>query len=66
MPESAKDLKISGEEIMGILNEKPGPIVGLIIKRAMAHILSVPSDNEKEKLKKLIRGFYSDVRREMK
>lgn len=52
-PFSAKDLAVTGHDIMG-MGFKAGPIIGHIQRFLMEHVLDDPSLNTKEQLTKLI------------
>ena len=49
-PVSVKMLKINGNRIMEIINEKPGPKVGLILNALMEEVLDDPKLNTEEYL----------------
>jgi len=49
-PISAKMLKINGNDLMKILEIKPGPRLGLIIEALLAEVLEEPKINTKQKL----------------
>jgi len=51
---SIKDLDISGEDIMKILNIPPGPKVGEVLKSLFDKVMDNPELNEKETLIKLV------------
>ena len=51
-PISAKMLKISGNDVMKILNIKPGPKIGQILDILLGLVLTDPKNNKKEFLKK--------------
>lgn len=55
-------LKINGNEIMDILNVKPGPIIGKILNILLAEILDNPSQNNKKNLIKRVKelGKFSE------
>ena len=58
-PFSIKDLKINGQDIMKLLNIKPGPKVGDILQKLFKKVESDPSLNTKIKLKALIKQLSS-------
>ena len=49
-PFSVTDLKISGFDVMQILNCKPGPIIGTILNKLFAEVEGNQIPNDKEKL----------------
>ncbi len=51
-PISVKMLKVNGEDIMKILNIKPGPRIGLLLNALLAEVLEDPKKNKKVYLKK--------------
>jgi poly(A) polymerase/tRNA nucleotidyltransferase (CCA-adding enzyme) len=51
-PISAKMLKINGNDLIEILNEKPGPRIGQILDILLGYVLDNPKNNAKEFLKK--------------
>ncbi len=51
-PISVKMLKINGQEIMDLLEIKPGPRIGLILNALLAEVLENPKLNNKKYLKK--------------
>ena len=61
-PISVTKLKISGQEIMEILEIKPGPKVGQILNILLGEVLDDPKNNKKIYLKKRIKelGKFSD------
>jgi poly(A) polymerase/tRNA nucleotidyltransferase (CCA-adding enzyme) len=54
-PISVKMLKVSGNEVMKILNIQPGPKVGQVLDILLGQVLSDPKKNKKEYLEKEIR-----------
>ena len=50
-PISLKTLKINGEKIMQILNEKPGKKIGLILNALFEEVIDDASKNTEEYLK---------------
>jgi tRNA nucleotidyltransferase (CCA-adding enzyme) len=54
-PISVKMLKVSGSEVMKILDIKPGPKVGQILDVLLGYVLDDPKKNKKEFLKKEIK-----------
>ncbi|MFA4880350.1 MAG: HD domain-containing protein [Candidatus Doudnabacteria bacterium] len=56
-PISAKMLKINGNDIMKILNIKPGPKIGLLVNALLAEVLDDPKLNEKKTLEKMVLGL---------
>ena len=65
-PVSVKMLKINGNRIMEIINEKPGPKIGLILNALMEEILDNPKLNTEEYLEsktlELIKLSESDLK----
>ena len=53
-PICVKMLKINGDEVIKILDIKPGPKVGLILNALLAEILENPKQNNKKYLKKRV------------
>jgi len=51
-PISAKMLKINGNDLMQILNDKPGPKIGRILDILLGYVLDDPKKNTKEFLEK--------------
>jgi tRNA nucleotidyltransferase (CCA-adding enzyme) len=51
-PISAKMLKINGNDLMSILNIKPGPRIGQILDILLGYVLDDPKKNEKDFLEK--------------
>jgi poly(A) polymerase/tRNA nucleotidyltransferase (CCA-adding enzyme) len=51
-PISAKMLKINGNDLMKILEEKPGPKIGEILDILLGYVLDDPKNNTKEFLEK--------------
>jgi tRNA nucleotidyltransferase (CCA-adding enzyme) len=54
-PVSVKMLKISGSEVIKILNIKPGPKVGQILDILLGYVLNDPKKNKKDFLEKEIK-----------
>jgi len=54
-PISVKMLKVSGNDIMDILKEKPGPKIGWILSILLGEVLVDPAKNKKDLLKKEIK-----------
>ena len=65
-PISAKMLKINGQDIMKILNVKPGPKIGAILKVLLSEIIENPENNTKEYLEKRIKELYKLSSEEIK
>ncbi len=61
-PISVKMLKISGNDVMEILNIRPGPKIGWVLDVLLGEVLDKPENNKKEELKKKIKelGKLSD------
>ncbi len=61
-PISVKMLKVNGNDVMRILNIKPGPKVGQILDILLGQVLEEPKKNQKEFLEKEIErlGILSD------
>lgn len=53
-PISVKMLKVSGEDVMRILNIKPGPKIGQVLDILLSFVLEEPKKNKKEFLEKEI------------
>lgn len=51
-PISAKMLKINGNDLMQLLNDKPGPKIGRILDILLGYVLDDPKKNTKEFLEK--------------
>ena len=56
-PISPKMLKVSGEDIMKILNIKPGPKIGQILSILLEEVLEDPSKNNKKNLQSKIKDL---------
>jgi tRNA nucleotidyltransferase (CCA-adding enzyme) len=54
-PISVKMLKVSGRDVMKILEIKPGPKIGQILDILLGHVLSDPRKNKKEFLEREIK-----------
>lgn len=54
-PISAKMLKLTGNDIMKILNIKPGPKIGQILDVLLGNVLDNPSNNKKQVLEKEVK-----------
>ena len=54
-PISVKMLKVNGNDVMRILNIKPGPKVGLVLNALLWEVLEEPERNKKEYLEKRIK-----------
>lgn len=54
-PISVKALKVSGNNVMKILNIQPGPKIGQILDVLLGHVLEDPKNNKKEFLEKEIK-----------
>ena len=67
-PISVKMLKVNGQDIMKILNVKPGPKIGQVLDILLSDVLANPKNNKKEYLKKEIKklGKISDKQLEEK
>jgi len=65
-PLSVKMLKVSGMDVMKILNIKPGPKIGQILDILLGYVLEGPEKNKKEFLEKEIKklGKLSDEKLE--
>ncbi len=51
---TTKDLAVSGADVMQILNLRPGPAVGRILKQLLDTVVDDPSRNTRDQLKALI------------
>jgi hypothetical protein len=58
-PLSVKMLKISGNDIMKILNTPPGPKIGAILDVLLAEVIEDPELNTKIKLEKRVKELNS-------
>ncbi len=47
-PLSVKMLKVNGEDVMRILNIKPGPKVGMVLDILLSYVVNEPKKNKKE------------------
>jgi len=56
-PFSIKDLKIDGNDVMKILNLRPGPKVGEILEKLFAEVVAKKTENEREVLLKKLPSF---------
>ena len=54
-PVSAKMLKVNGQDIMKILNAKPGPKIGAILKVLLSEVIEDPEKNTKKYLEKRVK-----------
>ncbi len=54
-PISVKKLKVSGNEVIKILNLKPGPKIGQILDILLGYVIENPGKNKKETLEKEIK-----------
>ncbi len=54
-PVSVKMLKIKGDEVIKLLNIKPGPKVGLLLNALLSEVLDDPNRNKKEYLEKKVK-----------
>lgn len=74
-PISVEMLKVSGDDIMSILDIKPGPKVGQVLNVLLSEVLDSPQDNKRKHLKKRVKelgqmtdkelsGLSSEARRE--
>ena len=54
-PISVKKLKVSGNEVIKILNLKPGPKIGQILDILLGYVIENPDKNKKETLEKGIK-----------
>ncbi len=54
-PVSAKMLKVNGQDVMKILNVKPGPKIGAILKVLLSEVIEDPEKNTKEYLEKRVK-----------
>ena len=55
---TVKDLKINGNDVMTILNIKPGPIIGKILEELLDDIIEERIDNNKDELINVITSRY--------
>ena len=67
-PISVKMLKVSGNDVMRILNIKPGPKIGQILDILLSKVLDKPKQNKKEILEKEVKkiGKLKDKALELK
>ncbi len=65
-PISVKMLKVSGNDIMKILNIKPGPQIGQILNVLLGYVLEEPNKNKKEFLEKEIKKLGKLSEKELK
>ena len=49
-----KDLKVTGKDVMAVLDIKPGPEVGRVLNRLLEAVIADPSLNERKKLVELM------------
>ena len=54
-PISAKMLKVTGNDIMSLLNVKPGPKIGYILDVLLGYVLNDPKNNEKKFLEREVK-----------
>ena len=65
-PISVKMLKVSGNDIMKIMNIKPGSSIGQILNVLLGHVLEDPNKNKKEFLEKEIKKLGKLSEKELK
>jgi len=65
-PISVKMLKINGEDIMELLNIKPGPKIGLILNALLSEALDDPKKNEKKYLERETVKLYKLTDKQLK
>ena len=65
-PISVKMLKVSGNDIMKMLNIKPGPKIGQILNLLLGYVLEEPNKNKKEFLEKEIKKLGKLSEKELK
>ncbi|HCM53525.1 MAG TPA: hypothetical protein DIS59_01085 [Candidatus Magasanikbacteria bacterium] len=58
-PFSISDLKVDGNDVMKILNIKPGPKVGEILKKLFAEVLDDAVKNDREYLLKRVNDYHT-------
>ncbi len=58
-PISVKMLKVNGEDVMHILNIRPGPKIGLVLNMLLAEVLDDPTRNTKGYLEERVRTLES-------
>ncbi len=58
---SVTDLKVNGNDVMKVLNIKPGPKVGQILSKLFGEISEDPTKNEREYLLKRIDSFCATI-----
>ena len=63
---SLKMLKINGNDIMKILNIKPGPKIGMLLNILLEEVLDEPEKNKKGYLEKRVKGLGQFSERELK
>jgi poly(A) polymerase/tRNA nucleotidyltransferase (CCA-adding enzyme) len=56
-PFSISDLKVDGNDVMAVLNLKPGPKIGSILKKLLAVVLDNAAKNDREYLLKRIHSI---------
>ena len=56
-PFSISDLKVDGNDVMAVLNLKPGPKIGSILKKLFAEVLDNAAKNDREYLLKRIHSI---------
>ncbi|OGZ18193.1 MAG: hypothetical protein A2V72_00005, partial [Candidatus Nealsonbacteria bacterium RBG_13_37_56] len=54
-PISVKMLKLNGEDLMKLLNIKPGPKIGMILNILLGYVLADPKKNKKDLLEKEVK-----------
>ncbi len=65
-PISVKKLKVSGDEVMKILDLKPGPRIGQILDVLLGYVIENPKKNKKETLEKEIKKLGKLSEKELK
>jgi len=56
-PMQIRDLKVSGNDIMGILGIGPGPKIGIILKKLFDEVLEDSAKNDREYMLKRIEKY---------
>ncbi len=60
-PFGLKDLALSGDDIMTLLEIPPGPVIGIILDHLMEKVLDQPEDNTREILERFARDLYAGM-----
>lgn len=57
---ATNELALDGNDVLQVLGRPPGPFVGEVLERLLAHVLEHPEDNDRERLTTLLMGWAKD------